>query len=207
MRTGKSSFSKKGMGFGGMLLVASNAKERRPLSTTQAMELVLHINTSLFETSKSDELTSPNMRFPLISKTREIERLTFARAKKNKIRIQQMLNGGTYMHLILRLPPDKRRARSLYNNFIRALSGEVARLMTGARKSKPASVISRSFSNKFWKQRPYTCILGNNNERLPKLIEHLANLEKSFKRISSDKLSQEKLFAIPINGFPGCGFT
>jgi len=170
MKGNKPYFGRSGVMFGGALLKSSHPKGKRPLSKNQPIEVVLQMNEAM---TKS---TWP----PLLGSFRKIEERVNELAKKNQIRIQQMLNGGTYLHLIVKLPKKSRRFRQLYNNFIRALSGEVVRLVTGARKRRPASVTSLYFKSNsgsndppnlgknsqqsFWKQRPYTRILKQSSK-------------------------------------------
>ena len=196
-----SSFGRSGKSFGGSLLKKSNAKSKRPLSTNLPIHLVM-------SPALHSQQLDPNKN--LLLKEREIHRIAHTHARRNKIKIHQMLNGGIRLHLILRLPKKKHLSRRLYNNFIRALSGEVARLMTGARKTRPAPVIGHNFSVKkkaksFWAQRPFTQVLSEHSPHYIEIKKQLKKAAKVIKNHTSHSAGQS--IADLSKLFPHTGFS
>lgn len=152
-----SEFGRSGLDFGGKLLKSSHAKSVRPLDSKTPLHLVVY--SSLAKGQKS-----------LLYKSREVENIVCRQAEKSGVKIFEISNGGHHLHLILQTP----RQRKFYNSFVRAFTGEIARLMTGARKSKPQMTSPHSKNRSyFWDHKPFSRILSNWDRAFKNLQNHL----------------------------------
>ncbi|WP_158320218.1 hypothetical protein [Bdellovibrio bacteriovorus] len=122
--------------FGGKLLRNSHAKTARPLSLKKTMHVVLSSESArgewAFEKSKNKKI---------------IETVLKSQARKYGISLNEIACAGESLHVRIRL-----RKRRTFAPFIRAVSGMLALMITGAGKT-------RKLKKKFWDQRPWTRIL------------------------------------------------
>lgn len=121
---------------GGSHHMTYNPAHARPLHTKKALHVVL----------KSKKATGA---YSFNNKKWEqpIWDLIARHAKKNDVTIYSYANAGNHLHLLLRA-----KSREGYNCFIRAVSGLIVRLVTGAQKGK-------SLNGKFWDGRPFSRIV------------------------------------------------
>lgn len=143
------------LAFGGSLLKNSNAKSARPVSVRRPMHLVLR--SSLASGPKSF------LRSKYSARIRNIIR---KQAQINGVKLYGVANKGNHFHLLV-LP----RSKKAYANFVRAISGLIARVVTGLErgKSKSNSTLSKAADlgqrtaalskKKFWDQRPFSRII------------------------------------------------
>lgn len=165
-RKRNSSFGRKGRSFGGSLLKNSHAKSARPLDSKKPTHLVL--KSSLAKGRRS-----------FLTRGREVESVVHRHARKHGLRIYEMANGGNHLHIILRTP----KRRCLYAAFVRGLTGELARMMTGARKGHAVLGLRKNnssrYASRFWDQKPFTRVLsgwGREYMALKKYL-HMNNCE------------------------------
>ena len=133
----QSFFKKKIHKFFGGSLLKSNPKTKRPISTTQAIHLVLK---SQHAVGKHSMLHSYN--------TKKIEFVILAQAKCWGIKIYHYVNVGNHLHLVIKL--NNRRS---FNLFIRAITGLIARHVLNAERGSAKEV-------QFWAARPFTRIIS-----------------------------------------------
>src|SRR6476646_9177824 len=115
--------SVKASSFGGGLKSKAQGKRKslRPLDPKRPLHLIL----------KSSHAQGPHSMLhpkhaPLIEK--ELRRLAY----KWNIKLHRFANAGNHLHLLLSL-----RSRASYRAFLRELTGKLAMLLTGSRKSHP----------------------------------------------------------------------
>ena len=122
---GNNKFERK-LVFGGALLKNSHAKEKRPLSSKHPMHVVLRSSKATGEYSM------------LRSKyKKQIDMIIRKQAKLRGIKIIDMVNVGNHIHLFLRFRAcNDTVLRKLFNGFIRAISGLIARLVLGVERGK-----------------------------------------------------------------------
>ncbi|MFM6930330.1 MAG: transposase [Bdellovibrio sp.] len=127
--------------FGGTLFRKARYRCSRPLSTTKPIHLVLR--SSQAKGSKS---------FQANKNWKNIEKLCFEFAARYKVQIERYVNGGSHLHLIIRL-----KDRLSYAPFIRSLTGAIALKITGANRHQ-------ANDTKFWDFRPFTTILEGHDK-------------------------------------------
>src|SRR5471030_2165101 len=120
--------------FGGVYLKNSNPKEKRPISTKRSMHLVLR-----------SSMAKGGLSF--LKRDNKIREIISIQGKKHGVKIYRQANGGNHLHLMV-LP----RSRDAFNNFIRSISGIIARLILGAERGCAKGI-------KFWDKRPFTRIV------------------------------------------------
>ena len=82
-------------------------------------------------------------------------------AEKYDIRLYRFVNVGNHLHLLVQT-----RTRPAFRGFLREISGRIAMLVTGSRKSHPLELITRSGARstsgrkRFWDLLAYTRIVG-----------------------------------------------
>jgi REP element-mobilizing transposase RayT len=127
--------------FGGMLL-RGNAKEKRPLSTKEAIHLVL-----------KSHLATGGRSFLLKKNSGRIEFIVRRAAKTAGIKIYHFVNVGNHLHLVIKLDrTSATAARSAFRSFIRSVTGLIARHVLGAERNNGKGI-------KFWQSRPFTRVL------------------------------------------------
>lgn len=123
--------------FGGVLLKNSHAKEKRPISTKQAMHLVLRSSVA----KGSLSFRSSRLRRP-------VEKLVRSYCDRFGISLYEFANVGNHLHLLVRV-----KNRFTFPSFIKALTGVIARLVLGAQRGSPKGI-------RFWDYRPYSRIVA-----------------------------------------------
>ncbi|MFZ4402906.1 MAG: transposase [Pseudobdellovibrionaceae bacterium] len=119
--------------FGGSLLKKSNAKVARPISTKHAMHIVLRSDPA----KGTYSMLAAN-------RSKKIQRIIWTQARRCGVRIYEYANVGNHLHILLRLS-----RRDGFRNFLRSITGLIARLVLGAEKGKAQGL-------KFWSYRPYS---------------------------------------------------
>jgi REP element-mobilizing transposase RayT len=124
--------------FGGEYLKNSNPKKARPVTTKNAMHVVLR--------SKLANNTGWSL---CVSHDRkqEIENVIREQARLFNIRIYQMAVNSNHLHLLIKL-----YTRESFSKFIKAISGIIARIALGVKKGKRLGL-------KFWDSRPFSRIV------------------------------------------------
>ncbi len=161
------SFTNK-LSFGGSKL-KSNPKTARPISTTDAMHVVMRSKFAKGQRS-----------FFLHSKV--IENIIKKQAKACGVNIYDLANAGNHLHFVIRVP-----SRRLYRNFMRACTGLIARKVLGREKgSAKESVLS------FWDARPFTRIVAWGKSY--KVIKNYLMLNR-VETLGLDRLSAREMLA------------
>lgn len=122
--------------FGGCLHGKGHAKLARPLSTKQAMHVVLR-----------SSLAKGDWSLRSVKNMKMVEQTLRKLASKYGIRIYRFANVGNHIHLLIKLSN-----RFTFAPFIRALSGMIAMRVTGAKKLS-------ALTDKFWDFRPWSRIV------------------------------------------------
>ena len=141
---------KKQLSFGGSLLKHSHAKVARPLSSKQALHIVLRSDFAQGERS-------------LLKHERVIRNMLLKQGRRHGVKVYRVANAGNHLHLLVRF--TKRRG---LQNFLRGSCGLIARKVLGAergqaKKSKSSSPRNTNLiptSPRFWSQRPFTRIVS-----------------------------------------------
>ena len=140
--------------FGGSLL-KGNPKTKRPLSTKEAVHLVL----------KSKQAIGPNS---MLQKRNAqiIEKLIRQTAKDCFISIYYYVNVGNHLHMVIRL-----KDVLLYSKFIRAITGLIARHVMQKERGcglkfvpenfrKDLDAVKQELAESFWIARPFTRLIA-----------------------------------------------
>ncbi len=114
-----SSWQRERFAFGGSLLKSSHAKSKRPFSKKLSVHVVLRSSKAVGALS-------------LLRQARRVEAVLFEESKKHHVRLQGAANSGNHLHLLVKAP-----SREHLSNFLRAVSGRIAMIVTGARKGVP----------------------------------------------------------------------
>ena len=118
-------------------MLKSNPKAKRPISTAEAIHLVLK---SQHATGKHSMLHSYN--------AKKIEAVIRSQAKFWGLKVYHYVNVGNHLHLVIKL--NNRRS---FNPFIRAITGLIARHVLNAERGSAKEV-------QFWVARPFTRIIN-----------------------------------------------
>lgn len=139
----------------GSSTMKSNPKTARPISTKDLMHVVL----------KSELATGPRS---LLRFERNILALVRELALKLNVRVMDAVVMSNHLHLALRV--YRRRA---FQDFLRALSGLIARLVLGAERSRRSDV-------GFFKGRPFSRIVASGKKSFQIITDYfkLNRLEK-----------------------------
>lgn len=143
---------KKQLSFGGSLLKNSHAKVPRPLSSKQALHIVLR--SDFAQQARS-----------MLKHERVIQNTLLKLGRRHGVKVYRVSNAGNHLHLLVRF--TKRRE---LQNFLRGSTGLIARKVMQTERG-PARLASKSQrgigsadspSNKkrFWSQRPFTRIVS-----------------------------------------------
>lgn len=156
------------LAFGGSLLQHSNAKTARPISVRRPMHLVLRSSAATGEQSF--------LRAKFNARIRAIIR---KQAQINGVKLYGVANKGNHFHLLLLA-----KSRKTYTNFVRAITGLIARIVSGRERGKSKTSTSKAadlgqrmaaFSKKkFWDQRPFSRIIewGKNLKIAKQVLEN-----------------------------------
>jgi len=121
--------------FGGSL-IKGNAREARPIALKRPMHLVMRSSYAKKEKS-----------FLRPERARRIHQIIHRVGTLSGVKIYRYANSGNHLHLVIRA-----RSRRSLSNFLRAVSGIIARLTLGAERGKARGL-------KFWDARPFSRIL------------------------------------------------
>ena len=173
--------------FGGSLL-KGNPKEQRPLSTKKPLHLVLKSKWAFGDKSM---LSRQNIK--------NVDYIIRKQAKACGIKLYHLVNVGNHLHLVVKIED-----RKLYRNFIRAVSGLIARQVLqkqrGPEKAEAEGAAKKSKS--FWLARPFTRIAswGRDYENLKKYMLKNLNQARRFGAKVSDHVGNQVLgFDIPVS--------
>jgi len=134
---------KKQRSFGGSLLKNSHAKVARPLSSKQALHIVL----------RSDDAQGARS---MLKKERVIQNTFLKLGRKHGVKVYRVANAGNHLHLLVRF--TQRRG---LQNFLRGSTGLIARKMMGRERGPALEKDETRISKKnFWTQRPFTRIVS-----------------------------------------------
>jgi hypothetical protein len=109
---------KRQLSFGGSLLKISHAKVPRPLSSKQALHVVLRSEFAQGEHS-------------LLRHERVIRNLLLKQGRRHGVKVYRVANAGNHLHLLVRF--TKRRG---LQNFLRGSCGLIARKVLGAERGR-----------------------------------------------------------------------
>jgi putative transposase len=110
-----------------------HARTARPLCTKRPIHLVMRASCA----TGSKSFLAPAFKT-------KIEIVLQRQAAVFGVKIYDFANGGNHFHLIVKI-----FSHSGFKNFLRAVSGLIARLVSGAQKG-------RAIGKKFWDARPFT---------------------------------------------------
>jgi putative transposase len=127
--------------FGGDLLKASNPKVARPMSTREAMHIVLRSSIAKGKFTMLDE-----------TRAKRIDRLIKKHARNFGVKIYQYANVGNHIHLLVLASH-----RDFFKYFLRTISGLIARVVLGVEKGSARQI-------RFWDQRPWSRVVKWKND-------------------------------------------
>jgi REP element-mobilizing transposase RayT len=123
--------------FGGTLLKKSHAKLPRPVSTRNAMHLVLRSGICRGRLSLLDYRNS-----------RLVDRVIKSQSKKHGVKVYSVAKAYNHIHMVI-LP----LRRQSYVRFTKSITGLIARNLLGAERGNATH-------RQFWDQRPWTRIVS-----------------------------------------------
>lgn len=141
-----STWKKDRFAFGGSLLKKSHAKGKRPFSKKLAVHLVL----------RSSQATGSRS---LLRQERRVSGVLLHEASVRGIKLHGAANAGNHLHLLVQAP-----SREQLSAFLRAISGRIAMLSSGARKGRPLSINSSLSTTRFWDQRPFSRLVSTGRD-------------------------------------------
>lgn len=165
--------------FGGEL--QGRRKSARPLSRKH----VVHVVMKSSQARGLNSLSGPRH-------ARMVRRVLRLQSKKTDVQILKTLNLGSYLHLTLKIP-----TRKAYADFIRAVSGLIARSILQKERGEAKTLKSKPKSAGFWDSRPLTQILQNNLSWSSVFRQLQENL--SFARRMSAEIFRNSLSDPPIH--------
>ena len=115
----------------------SNPKTKRPISTSQAIHLVLKSQCAVDKHSMLHHYNA-----------KKIESIILSQSKRWGIRIYHYVNVGNHLHLVIKL--NNRRS---FNPFIRVITGLIARHVLNAERGSSKNI-------QFWAARPFTRLIS-----------------------------------------------
>lgn len=121
--------------FGGNLL-KGNAREKRPLSKSSALHIVLR-----------SEIAKGRLSLLHPQRAKLIEKIIYRFANKFAVKIYRYANSGNHLHLLIR--PYNRYA---YRNYIKTITGLIARITLSVERGKSKGI-------KFWSVKPFSRIV------------------------------------------------
>lgn len=128
-------FGKDPTAFGGSLL-RGNPRGRRPLDRKKAIHM----------TFRSEEAKGPRR---LLKHDHRILQALERLSRRFGVTVYMFANAGNHLHLLLR----PTREASAFHGFVRAFSGVVARIATGAERGAARTI-------KFWAGRPWSRLVS-----------------------------------------------
>lgn len=154
------SATKRRMTFGGASL-KGNAREKRPFHKHMHTHLVMRSRLAVGEKS----MLRRNNRARVDAIVQQMSRRFF-------VKVERYVNVGNHLHLLIKAPNREAQA-----NFLRTISGRIARLIMNSEKGRPAKF------EQFWDAKPFTSLVAYG---------------KHFKNI---------LFYLSLNSLEAIGFT
>jgi len=149
------SWQKDRFAFGGSKLGRAHARGKRPFSRKLAVHVVLRSSQAMGARS-------------LLRQGRLVDVALFEEASKQRVTVHGAANAGNHMHLLVQAP-----SRNHLSAFLRAVSGRIAMIATGARKGAPLKNQSPALRQvgarlagrtRFWDQRPFTRLVSLGND-------------------------------------------
>ena len=129
-------------GFGGSRL-KSNPKTARPFDSKRCTHVVL----------RSEKAQGA---YSLLLHGKEIAGILAVQARIHGVNLRNQANAGNHLHLIVQA-----RTRRSMQNFLRAITGLIARKVLGAEKGRPVSGDAHDdSSNGFWDSRPFSRLVS-----------------------------------------------
>ena len=123
--------------FGGSLLgINGNSRERRPLSGSYGIHIVMRSHRA----RGSKSMRHKRHRHP-------VKTIVFKQAKKWGVRIYEYANVGNHLHILAR--PSSRQS---YCGFIRSVTGLIARRVMKTERGRPQKA-------KFWETKPFSRVV------------------------------------------------
>ena len=110
-------------------------KLRRPFDSKNPLHIVLRSSRAKGEWS-----------FSHVKNGRQIKHWVHQLARKNRVKVYRLANSGNHLHLLV-----KAETRADFQSYLRALTGIISRLVTGAKKGNPVG--------KFWDALAYTRVV------------------------------------------------
>jgi REP element-mobilizing transposase RayT len=114
-----SSWQKHHFAFGGTRLKKSHAKTKRPFVKNLPIHVVLKSSQAVGSRS-------------LLRRARRVDALVLEEAMKHHVALLAVANSGNHLHLLVEAPSSFH-----LSDFLRAITGRIAMLLTGARKGSP----------------------------------------------------------------------
>ena len=110
-------------------------KLKRPFDPKNTLHLILKSSRAKGEWS-----------FSRVKNGRQIKHWVFQLARKNRVKVYRLANSGNHLHLLV-----KAETRQDFQSYLRALTGIISRLVTGAKKGNPIG--------RFWDALAYTRVV------------------------------------------------
>jgi hypothetical protein len=140
---------KRQLSFGGSLLKFSHAKVARPLSSKQALHIVL----------RSEWVQREGSTRSFLKHERVIRNTLLKQGRRHGVKVYRVANAGNHLHLLVRF--TKRRG---LQNFLRGSCGLIARKVMGTERGRAqrtsADKSAQPKKQSFWSQRPFTRIVS-----------------------------------------------
>lgn len=131
-------FDKQSLSFGGSLLKRAHASGPRPVSSKHYLHVVLKSDVAIL--TKYEDLR-------LTKKRGAVDGIIKNKAETFGVRLHKVAIASNHIHLLISF-----KSRRKYFNWIRRVTGLIARLMLNAEKGKPSQ-------KSFWTYRPFTRVV------------------------------------------------
>ncbi len=131
-------FGKQNLSFGGSLLKRAHASRPRPISSKHFLHVVLKSDVAVM--SKNEDLR-------LTKRKSAVESIIKDKVDEFGVKLHKVAIGSNHIHLLISF-----KSRRKYFNWIRRVTGLIARLMLQAEKGKPSQ-------KSFWTYRPFTRVV------------------------------------------------
>lgn len=131
-------FKKQNLSFGGSLLKKGHASGPRPISSKHYLHVVLKSDVAVLSNNEDLRLTK---------RRSAVETIIKNKADTFGIRLHNIAIASNHIHLLISF-----KSRPKYFNWIRRITGLIARLMLKAEKGKPSQ-------KSFWTYRPFTRVV------------------------------------------------
>ncbi len=131
-------FGKQNLSFGGSLLKRSHPSSPRPISSKHFLHVVLKSDIAIL--SKNEDLR-------LTKRKAAVETIIKNKIDAFGVKLHKCAIASNHIHLLISF-----KSRRKYFNWIRRITGLIARLMLQAEKGKPSQ-------KSFWTYRPFTRVV------------------------------------------------